>query len=104
MKQIHARKETLKKIMHWPRKIHTREIKRNSCRGKISHSPQHFSNGTIQMLFFNEHYQCNSICLKVLFSFSLSTLVMAKVMSSICVDLGAHSFIPTPHPFKIYLV
>ena len=52
------------------------------------------------MLFFNEHYQCNSICLKVLFSFSLSTLVMAKVMSSICVDLGAHSFIPTPHPFK----
>ena len=55
-------------------------------------------------LFFNEHYQCNSICLKVLFSFSLSTLVMAKVMSSICVDLGAHSFIPTPHPFKIYLV
>ena len=87
--------------MHWPRKIHN---KRNSCRGKISHSPQHFSNGTIQMLFFNEHYQCNSICLKVLFSFSLSTLVMAKVMSSICVDLGAHSFIPTPHPFKIYLV
>ena len=89
--------------MHWPRKIHN---KRNSCRGKISHSPQYFSNGTIQMLFFNEHYryQCNSICLKVLFSFSLSTLVMAKVMSSICVDLGAHSFIPTPHPFKIYLV
>ena len=35
------------------------------------------------MLFFNEHYQYNSICLKVLFSFSLSTLVMAKVMSSI---------------------
>ena len=52
------------------------------------------------MLFFNEHYQCNSICLKFLFSFSLSTLVMAKVMSSICVDLGAHSFIPTPHPLK----
>ena len=104
MKQIHARKETLKKFMHWPRKIHTREIKRNSCHGKISHSPQHFSNGTIQMLFFNEHYQCNSICLKVLFSFSLSTLVMAKVMSSICVDLGAHSFIPTLHPFKIDLV
>ena len=26
MKQIDARKETLKKIMHRPRKIHTREI------------------------------------------------------------------------------
>ena len=26
MKQIHARKETLKKIMHWPRKIHTKEM------------------------------------------------------------------------------
>ena len=26
MKQIHARKETLKKFMHWPRKIHTREM------------------------------------------------------------------------------
>ena len=26
MKQIHTRKETLKKIMHWPRKIHTREM------------------------------------------------------------------------------
>ena len=106
MKQIHARKETLKKkFMHWPRKLCKRNVnKRNSCRGKIFHSPQHFSNGTIQMLFFNEHYQCNSICLKVLVSFSLSTLVMAKVMSSICVDLGAHSIHPTPHPLKIYLV
>ena len=53
---------------------------------------QHFSNGTIQILFSNEHYQCNSICLKVLFSFSLCTLVMAKVMISICVDLGAKNF------------
>ena len=26
MKQIHARKETLKKFMHWPRKIHAREM------------------------------------------------------------------------------
>ena len=26
MKQIHARKETLKKIMHWPGKIHRKEI------------------------------------------------------------------------------
>ena len=27
MKQIHGRKETLeKKFMHWPRKIHTREM------------------------------------------------------------------------------
>ena len=41
--------------------------------------------------------------LKVFCSFSLSTVVMAKFMSSICVDLGAHSFFPTPHPFKIYL-
>ena len=87
MKQIHARKETLKNVNT-----------RNSCRGKISHSPQHFSNGTIQMLFFNEHNQCNSICRKVLFSFSLSTLVVAKAMSSIRVDLGAHSFLTTPHP------
>ena len=36
-------------------------------------------------------------------SFSLSTVVMAKFMSSIRVDLGAHSFFPTPRPFKIYL-
>ena len=26
MKQIHTRKETLKNFMHWPRKIHTREM------------------------------------------------------------------------------
>ena len=106
MKQIHARKDTLKKIHALAQKNSYKRnvIKRNSCRGKISHSPQHFSNGTIQILFFNEHYQCNSIYLKVLFSFSLSTLVMAKIMSSVCVDLGAHSFIPIPHPFKIYLV
>ena len=92
--------------MHWPRKIHTREMlsKETHAAEKFPTPPQHFSKGTIQMLFFNEHYQCYSICLKVLFSFSLSTLVMAKVISSVCVDLGAHSFIPTPHPFKIYLV
>ena len=41
--------------------------------------------------------------LKVFCSFSLSTVVKAKFMSSICIDLGAHSFFPTPHPFKIYL-
>ena len=105
MKQIHARKETLKKFMHWPRKIHTREMLTKETQAAENFPlPQRFSNSTIQMLFFNEHYQCNSICLKVLFSFSLSNLVMAKVMSSICVDLGGHSFIPTPHPFKIYLV
>ena len=86
MKQIYARKETLKML--------TKE----TLAAEKFPTPQHFSNGTIQMLFFNEHYQCNSICRKVLFSFSLSILVMAKATSSICVDLGAHSFLRTPHP------
>ena len=58
MKQIHARKETLKMLT---KETHAAE--------KFPTPPQHFSNGTIQMLFFNEHYQCNSICRKVLFSF-----------------------------------
>ena len=41
--------------MLWPKKIHTREM---------LNSPQHFSNSTIQMLFFNEHCHGNSICFK----------------------------------------
>ena len=92
--------------MHWPRKIHTREMltKETHAAEKFPTPPNTFLMVRFKCCFFNEHYQCNSICLKVLFSFSLSTLVMAKVMSSICVDLGVHSFIPTPHPFKIDLV
>ena len=71
-------------------------------RKNFSH-PQHFSNDTIPMLFSMNIISVIQFVLKVFCSFSLSTVVMAKFMSSICVDLGAHSFFPTPHPFKIYL-
>ena len=91
--------------MHWPRKIYTREmLTKGTHAGEKFPTPPNTFLMYDSNVVFNEHYQCNSICLKVLFSFSLSTFVMAKVMSSICVDLGAYSFIPTPHPFKIYLV
>ena len=43
--------------MYWPKKIDTREM-------LTKETPPNTSNGTIQMLFFNEHCHCNSICFK----------------------------------------
>ena len=85
--------------MHWPRKIHTREMLT-----KETHAAEKFPTlpNTFLMVRFKCCFSMNIISviqfvLKVFFNFSLSTLVMAKFMSSICVDLGAHSFFPTPH-------
>ena len=105
MKQIHARKETLKKIMHWPRKIHTREMltKETHAAEKFPTPPNTFLMVRFQCCFSMNIISVIQFVLKVFCSFSLSTVVMAKFMSSMCVDLGAHSFFPTPHPFKIYL-
>ena len=106
MKQIHARKETLKKkIMLWPRKIHTIQMltKETHAAEKFPTPPNTFLMVGFQCCFSMNIISVIQFVLKVFCSFSLSTVVMAKFMSSICVDLGAHSFFPTPHPFKVYL-
>ena len=104
MKQIHARKETLKKIMHWPGKIHRKEIltKETHAAEKFLTAPNSFLMVRFKCCFSMNIISVMQFVLKVFFSLSLSTLVMARFMSSICVDLGGHSFFPTPHPFKIY--
>ena len=42
--------------MHWPKKIDTREMLTKET------PPNAFLTGTIQLLFFNEHCHCNSVC------------------------------------------
>ena len=91
--------------MHWPRKIHTREMltKETHAAEKFPTPPNTFLMVRFKCCFSMNIISVIQFVLKVFCSFSLSTVVMAKFMSSICVDLGAHSFFPTPHPFKVYL-
>ena len=70
--------------MHWPRKIHTREML-----SKETHAAEKFptSPNTFLMVRFKCCFSMNIISV-IQFVFSLSTLMMAKqVMSSVCVDL-----------------
>ena len=72
MKQIHARKVTLKKF------IQEREMlkKKNSCRRKISHSPQYFSNGPSLRVRFKCYFSMKIITfvIQVFLKFSLVCL------------------------------
>ena len=70
---------------------------------KFATPPNTFLRVRFQCCFSMNIISVIQFVLNVFCSFSLSTVVMAKFMSSICVDLGAHSFFPTPHPFDTYL-
>ena len=78
MKQIHARKETLQKIMHWPRKIHTREMltKETHAAEKFPTPPNTFLMVRFQCCFSMNIISVIQFVLNVFCSFSLSTVVM----------------------------
>ena len=101
MKQIHGRKETLeKKFMHWPRKIHTREMltKETHAAEKFPTPPNTFLMVRFKCCFSMNIISVIQFVLKLFFSFSLSTLVMVKVMSSISPPLT--NLVPRAFPLK----
>ena len=92
--------------MHWPRKIHTREMltKETHAAEKFPTPPNTFLMVRFKCCFSMNIISVIQFVLDVFFSFSLSTLVMAKFMSSIYVDLGAHSLSPPLTPLKYNFV
>ena len=74
MKQIHARKETLKKFMHWPRKIHTREMLT-----KETHAAEKFPTppNTFLMIRFKCYFSMNiNSVIQFVLKFSLAFLYL----------------------------
>ena len=96
MKQIHARKETLKKkFMHWPRKIHTREMLT-----KETHAAEKFPTppNTFLMVRFKCCFSMNIInVIQFVLKFSLAFLYESYEFN-MCRPWSAQ-FYPHPSPF-----